>query len=118
MVSSVTNLSRNGLSDWLIQRVSAVIIGLYSLFLVGFLLGHTIGSHPMTYQVWHDLYASELMKIATILVVLSVAAHAWIGMWTVFTDYVKSVALRLILQILLVIVLLGYVIWCFGILWG
>ncbi|OGT54263.1 MAG: succinate dehydrogenase, hydrophobic membrane anchor protein [Gammaproteobacteria bacterium RIFCSPHIGHO2_12_FULL_41_15] len=118
MVNSVTNLSRNGLSDWLIQRVSAVIIGIYLVFIVGYLLGHTIGTRPITYQVWHHLYQSEIMKIATIMVVLSVAAHTWIGMWTVFTDYIKATWLRLILQISLVVLLLGYVVWCFGILWG
>ena len=39
MVASVTNLGRSGLYDWVIQRLSAVVLALYTLFLVGFLAG-------------------------------------------------------------------------------
>ena len=35
MVTSATNFSRTGLSDWLVQRVSAVVLLAYSLFVFG-----------------------------------------------------------------------------------
>ena len=38
MVTSVTSLGRNGLYDWLIQRVSAVIIGVYMIGMLGYLI--------------------------------------------------------------------------------
>ena len=37
MVTSVTSLGRNGLYDWLIQRVSAVVIAVYVIGMLGFL---------------------------------------------------------------------------------
>ncbi len=38
MVNSVTNYGRNGVHDWIIQRASAVILALYTLFLLGFVI--------------------------------------------------------------------------------
>ena len=36
MVTSATSLTRSGLSDFVVQRVSAVILALYTLCVVGF----------------------------------------------------------------------------------
>ena len=37
MVTTVTSFGRSGLSDWLVQRVSAIILGAYSIFIVVYL---------------------------------------------------------------------------------
>lgn len=113
MVNSVTNYGRNGLSDWLVQRVSAVVIGAYFIFIMAYFLCHP----EMNYQQWSDLFAGMFMKISTLLVVLSICAHAWVGLWTVFTDYIKCACLRVTLEVSLIILLLAYVIWSISILW-
>ena len=38
MVSQVTSLSRNGVSDWVIQRVSALVLATYTLWVFGFVV--------------------------------------------------------------------------------
>ena len=40
MVTNVTNFSRSGLYDWMAQRVSAVALADYFLFVLGYLVGH------------------------------------------------------------------------------
>lgn len=107
MVSSVTNFSRNGLSDWLLQRVSAVLMLAYVIFLVVFLLCHP----HMTYATWHGLFALPIMKIVTLVVIGSMLIHAWIGLWIVFTDYIDCHCLRLPLQVLVSLLLIGYFVW-------
>ena len=114
MVDSIACLGRNGLSTWVIQRVSAVILGFYLIFLLGFLYCHA----PLDYEAWRDLFTHTWMKVATILVLLSLVAHAWIGLWTVITDYIKCSAARFILEIGLVLGLLAYVIWGIRVLWS
>lgn len=119
-VKPVTNLGRSGLSDWLIQRVSAVVIALYTLWLIGYLL-----SHPgLTYVQWAGLHQYFPMRLFSLLAVLAMAAHAWIGLWAVLTDYVtvrlmgpRATVLRLLLQVGMVGALLAYVIWAVDILW-
>lgn len=57
------------------------------------------------------------MKIVTFIVLLSILWHAWIGLWTVFTDYVKNRPIRLILEILVSLLLIVYLAWVAEILW-
>ncbi len=119
-VKPVTNLGRSGLSDWLIQRVSAVVIALYTLWLTAYLL-----SHPgLTYAQWAGLHQHFPMRLFSLLAVLAIAAHAWIGLWAVLTDYVtvrlmggRATVLRVVLQVGMVGALLAYVIWAIDILW-
>ncbi|WP_439100558.1 succinate dehydrogenase, hydrophobic membrane anchor protein [Congregibacter sp.] len=119
MVTAVTSLSRSGLSDWLVQRVTAVILLAFFLF-VGAKLAVGI-----SYAEWSALFAQTWMKIFTMLAMLSLAAHAWIGMWGVFTDYLterlmgsRGNVLRIGLQLLTSLSLVIFVIWGVQIVWA
>lgn len=121
MVTSVTNFGRSGLYDWLIQRVSAVILLLYVLC-----HGAIILSTPdMSYGMWRELFAGTSMRIFSLLTLAALCAHAWIGMWTVATDYfttrmmgAKATLVRVLFLILCVAVLAVYFIWGIIILWS
>lgn len=112
MVGS-TSFSGNGLRDWLLQRFSAIVIGAYAIYLLLYACCH----HTITYQMWHHLFSSVWMQIFSTVVLLSVLIHAWIGLWTVFTDYVKVTWLRMTLLGLLLVGLLSYVAWGLWIIW-
>ncbi|WP_109420182.1 succinate dehydrogenase, hydrophobic membrane anchor protein, partial [Proteus terrae] len=92
---------------------SAIIIVLYVLYLVGF-----IATTEITYEVWRGFFSSSLTKVFTILTLLSILIHAWIGMWQVLTDYIKPLALRLTLQLIIVVALLVYLIYGTIVVWG
>lgn len=113
MVEKVTSLTGNGLRDWLIQRLSALILAAYALFL----LAYIIFCAP-DFTAWQALFRHEFMRVFTVLALLSMVYHTWIGLWTVFTDYIKCAYLRLLLQTLVVLVLLGYLVWGIDIVWG
>lgn len=119
MVTAVTSFGRSGLSDWLVQRVSGVILLAYFLF-IGFVL-----LSGVDYASWKALFAHTWVKIFSLSALLSLAAHAWIGLWSVLTDYLTERlmgntgnVLRITLQILVVITLFVYVVWGVQILWG
>ncbi len=114
MVSDVTSLTGNGLKDWLIQRVTAVFFAAYSLFLLGFLYMHP----HLVYSEWHALFHTPWFQVASILALLMMTLHAWIGVWTVSTDYIKCTAIRLSVQLFVVLVLLTQFIWGLMIVWG
>lgn len=96
-----------GFNDWLIQRVTALIIGAYAIFIMAYFLRF----EPIYYAQWHDLFSAHWMKVATFIALLAILYHAWIGIWTVFTDYVKKAGLRLFLEILVIIAFVGYLGW-------
>ena len=114
MVPNVTSLTGNGLKDWLIQRVSAVYLFLYLIFIAFFLLTN----QPFDYYKWQDLFATTTMQVATALAFLLLSLHAWIGLWTVTTDYVKCTMLRVTLQMVILLYLAGLFIWSIMIVWG
>jgi succinate dehydrogenase / fumarate reductase membrane anchor subunit len=121
MVTPVTSLSRSGVSDWLIQRVSAIVLTVYTLFLVIYLVLNS----GMTYEQWGGLFGQLWMRIFSLLALISFIAHAWIGLWSVITDYLtdrvlgsKGTMLRLTVQGILAVVAVTYLVWGIEILWG
>lgn len=107
VVGSVTNFSRNGLSDWLWQRVSAVVFLAYCVMLC-----YAIFSTPgHNFEHWHAWFMQPWMRVFTLLALLSVLIHAWVGIWTVLTDYIKLGFLRLIMQCGMIGLLFVYLIW-------
>lgn len=103
-----------GLRDWLAQRVTAVVMALYTLIvLFGFLTGTNF-----SYEGWAGLFAQQWFKIATFVTFLSLFYHAWVGMRDVWMDYVtKSVALRLVFQVATLLWLIGCAGWAAQIIW-
>lgn len=114
MVTNITNFGRSGLSDWLVQRVSAVILALYTVFMVGYLLLHP----GLDYATWNGLFAQTWMRIFSLLAFVSLAAHAWIGLWTVITDYIKPTGIRLVVQIAVILAIFIFLVWGVQVLWG
>lgn len=114
MVDSVTSYSGNGVRDWLVQRVSAVILAAYALFLLGFFIFNPY----MDYVTWGGLFAHTSMKVFSLLTLLALIGHAWIGIWTVMTDYIKFYPLRIIIQVIVIVALVIYLVWGVDILWS
>jgi succinate dehydrogenase / fumarate reductase membrane anchor subunit len=119
MVTAVTSLSRSGLSDWLVQRVTAAILVAFFGFITVTIAG------GVEYAEWSALFEQTWMKVFALLAALSLAAHAWIGMWGVFTDYLterlmgsRGNVLRIGLQLLTSVSLVAYVIWAVQIIWS
>ena len=111
---SITSLTGNGLKDWLIQRISAVYLLVYVIFLLGFLSMHM----PLDYTQWSELFQCQVFKIATILALSMILVHAWIGIWTVTTDYVRCTVIRVTVQVLVALFLSSQFVWGLMIVWG
>ena len=114
MVASVTNLGRSGLYDWVVQRLTAVALALYTLFLLGFL----IASPDLQFAQWEGLFAQTWMKVFSLAALISLCGHAWVGMWTGSTDYLKAAGIRFAFQLVCASALFVYLVWGIDILWG
>jgi succinate dehydrogenase / fumarate reductase membrane anchor subunit len=107
------SLTGNGLRDWLLQRFSAVILGAYFLVLFGFFFTH---SH-LTFGMLQTYFSTTWVQVFSLLALLSLFLHAWVGVWTVITDYIKPAALRFSIQALVILTLVIYLFWGVEILW-
>jgi succinate dehydrogenase / fumarate reductase membrane anchor subunit len=102
-----------GLKDWLVQRVTAIVMALYSVFLIAILLV----VKPADFEAWRAVFALGPVKFASFLFALSLFYHAWIGVRDIWMDYVQPVGIRLTLHVLTILALIGYTGWAAAILW-
>ena len=121
MVTSATSLGRNGLYDWLIQRITAVLLGLYTIGMLAFFLIHP----DLDYQGWSAFMGALPMQVVNTLMLLAIATHGWVGLWTVATDYLTrrqmggpATAVRLIVEVLIALALFVYLLWGLVMIWG
>lgn len=102
-----------GSRDWLIQRVTAALIALFTLVvLVQLLLPGEIG-----YVKWAGIFAPQWMKFLSFVVIVALAWHAWVGVRDIWMDYVKPAGVRLALQVFTIVWLVGCVGWAVQVIW-
>ncbi|MEJ2754889.1 MAG: succinate dehydrogenase, hydrophobic membrane anchor protein, partial [Gammaproteobacteria bacterium] len=93
---------------------SALVITAYVIIIVGFLVFCSEG----TYVAWHQFMMSGPMRIFGVLATLAIAAHAWIGLWTIATDYIKPACIRFVFQWVCIAANVTYVLWAWRIFWS
>lgn len=113
MVNRVIVGAHYGWRDWLAQRVTAVIMALYSVVIAAVLITST----PITYRTWSGLFSQGWMRVATLLFAASLAWHAWIGVRDILMDYVHHAGARVALQVAVIVTLAAYLAWTIQILW-
>ena len=103
-----------GLKDWLAQRVTAALMAIFTLLVitqVGLVKG------PIGYESWARIFASQWMKVLTFVIIVALLYHVWVGMREIWMDYIKPVALRLSLQVVTMVWLVGCAGWAVQVLW-
>ena len=103
-----------GLRDWLAQRVTALLMALFTLLIV---LRLVFSRGPVGYDTWAGIFSAQWMKTLTFTVILALLYHAWVGMRDIWMDYIKPVGLRLALQIFSIVWLVGCAGWAIQVLW-
>ena len=107
-----------GVTDFIAQRITAVILAVYTLVLiVGLLI-----MPAFTYENWKALFTFHVFalpvgQILASLAFFALAWHAWIRVRDIWMDYVRPVGVRLLLQVLTILWLVGSVVYFAQILW-
>ncbi len=103
-----------GVKDWLAQRVTAIVMVVYTVIL----LGTFLTAQNFTYEGWASLFSRQWFKLFTAVTFFGLFYHVWVGVRDIWMDYVKPVGIRLTLQIATVLVLIAYAVWTVQILWS
>jgi succinate dehydrogenase / fumarate reductase membrane anchor subunit len=113
MVSREVVGAHYGLRDWLAQRVTAVVMLAYTMLVLMAL----VMLPKFDYWSWKALWQLPLMRYATVLFVIALLFHAWIGVRNIFMDYIKDTGVRLTLYVVVILALFAYGAWAVQILW-
>ncbi len=100
-------IALSGLRAWLVQRVTAV----YLLCFMVFLLAHFIWNAPRAYEAWRIWVLGPWISVAILLFFLMLLLHVWVGLRDVILDYVHRLAARSIALALLALGLGAMAIW-------
>ncbi len=103
-----------GLRDWLSQRVTAIVITLYTALILGIVLWNG----GVDYATWGAVFANGAFRVVTFLFMASLLWHAWVCVRNILMDYAKPAGVRLALEIVVVCVLGAYGGWTIAVLWG
>lgn len=108
-----------GTLDFIVQRVTAVIMAVYTIVL----FFGIIFTSEMNFENWRGLFTFSLGalpvgQLLATLFFLSLAWHAWVGMRDIWMDYVRAAGLRLLLQVLTLLWLVGAIVYFAKILWS
>lgn len=114
VVEKVITGAHYGLKDWLVQRISAIVMAVYLIFLAGYVLAN----FPLQYSQWQGLFSLSWMRYFSLLFFLALYWHAWIGVRNILMDYVRPNLLRLGMETAVIIALMLYLMWSIHILWS
>ena len=103
-----------GLGDWLLQRLTAVVMAVYTIFVFACL----VAGRPGSYADFKAMLSGGFVRMFTMMFFAALLYHAWVGMRDILMDYVKATGLRLALQVAVALSLVAYLIWAASILWG
>ena len=113
MVKRVVVGAHYGFMDWLLQRITAVVMALYTVMLAI----AVILLPEASLENWRALFSGGFMRFVTFLFFLSLFYHAWIGVRDIWMDYVKPISVRIALHSVTALMLIGCAGWATQILW-
>jgi succinate dehydrogenase / fumarate reductase membrane anchor subunit len=102
-----------GVGGFLAQRITAVLLALYAIFLFIVLLF----TSDLSYVGWATVFVPLWMKVLTLIAIFALLYHAWIGVKDIWMDYVKPTGIRLALQTCTALWLIFCAVWSVQILW-
>ncbi len=108
-----------GVIDFIIQRLTAVILSVYMTTIFAILAVNP----NLNYEKWKSFFTFQVFvfplgRIFAVLAFIALICHAWVGIRDVWMDYVKLAGMRLTLQVLTILWLLGSIIYFLQILWS
>ena len=96
-----------GVTEWLLQRVT-------SLYMGGFVIYATVHFSLLPvhdYAAWKAWFAMGYVRIAWALFLASILIHAWVGMRSIYLDYLHPLWLRFSVTLLTALGLLALTLW-------
>jgi succinate dehydrogenase / fumarate reductase, membrane anchor subunit len=102
------------ISEWWLQRISALVVAAYVFLLLVLLLIH---GTPNAAQ-WHGLFGNIGFKLATLLAIIATAYHGLVGALHVWPDYVKNRAVLAVLNAYTWLAAVAVAVWAVYILFG
>ena len=102
------SVQAQGFRAWLLQRLSAVYIGLYIVIALFFIVTNP---DNITYQKWQQILSQPFFNVSLLIFFYAIFLHIWIGSRDIIIDYIKPVSVRLVVLTVIALGLFIMLIW-------
>lgn len=99
--------AHRGVASFLIQRITSLYLGAFTIYLIVYLLLHPIAD----YGAWTDYFASGWVRLAWAMFFASLLAHSWVGLRSIYMDYLHPVWLRFSVSTITAFALAALALW-------
>lgn len=106
-----------GLSAWLQQRITAIIMLAVAVVFLGFILVMAV-KIDANIASWQAVFNCTVVKIIVQLFFAAMLLHAWVGMRDLWMDYIQCTAVRVTLHSLTLLWLLASLIYSIKVIWA
>jgi succinate dehydrogenase / fumarate reductase, membrane anchor subunit len=97
----------SGFRAWVFQRITAVYLAMYTLFLLVIFLFYP----PASYAEWKELVANPAFNISLLFCAFFLLLHAWVGVRDIIIDYIHPLMIRVVALTIMALVLIGSGLW-------
>ena len=77
--------AHRGVASFLIQRLTSLYLGAFVVYAIVYLLLHPLKS----YGAWSGYFSSGTVRLAWGIFIACLLAHAWVGLRSIYMDYLK-----------------------------
>jgi len=82
-------MKRNGLHAWIFQRISTILITLYTIIYISLVLS----MQTYDYTTWTTMHEAIWFKVYSTITLIIVMANSLLAGWQIGTDYTQKVPL-------------------------
>lgn len=82
--------AHRGTAAFLVQRVTSLYLGVFTVYVIAYLLL----SPPADYAAWSAYFAAGWVRLAWAGFFAALLAHVWVGLRSIYMDYLHPVWLR------------------------
>jgi len=97
----------SGFRAWVLQRISAIYLGLYVIYMIGMF----IIAPPSDFEMWRSWMSNPVNGVGLLLFFVAMQIHAWVGVRDILIDYVHPLMIRMTLLTITALSLIGSGLW-------
>jgi succinate dehydrogenase / fumarate reductase membrane anchor subunit len=93
--------------EWLVQRVTSIYLGGFAIYLIAYLVLNPVKN----YTAWSGYFSHGAIRLAWGLFFLSLLLHAWVGLRSIYLDYLKPTWLRFTVTVSTAVAMIALGLW-------
>lgn len=99
--------AHRGVAGFLVQRISSLYLAGFTVYFIGFLLL----TPARDYAAWRGYFSSGAVRLAWGIFFACLLAHAWLGLRSIYMDYLKPTSVRFTVSLVTAFILIALAFW-------